>query len=191
MECDARRGPRGRARAHGRSLREASRRADRAAAIRGREDARRCARRSARGGRLLPLLREPSAHIARARTHARPDRRDQRAASSRARRLRLHQPVEFSARDFHRAGGGGAGRGQFRDCEARRADAAGRRRRDPPDARGGHSAVRAASRARRRRGGGRTRRGCARRRRGVHRVDRGRAADQPRARREKTDPSCR
>ena len=32
-----------------------------------------------------------------------PDRRDQRAALSRARRVRLHQPVEFSAGDLHSA----------------------------------------------------------------------------------------
>ena len=61
LERDAGRGSRGCARTHGRSLREASRRADRTAAIRRRQDARRCACRSARGGRLLPLLREPGA----------------------------------------------------------------------------------------------------------------------------------
>ena len=41
-----------------------------------------------------------------------PDRREQRAALPRPRRLRLHQPVEFSAGDFHRPGGGGARRRQ-------------------------------------------------------------------------------
>ena len=47
-------------------------------------------------------------------------------ALSRARRVRLHQPVEFSAGDFLRASHGGAGGRQCGGGEARRADAAGR-----------------------------------------------------------------
>ena len=52
------------------------------------------------------------------------DRRDQRIAPSRTRRVRLHQPVEFSARDLPRTGRGRAGRRQFGGGEARRADPA-------------------------------------------------------------------
>ena len=81
VERHAGRGARRRAGARRRSLRAPSRCADRAAAIRRRQDARRCARRSARGGRFLPLLRGAGAPHARARAHAGPDRRDQRAAS--------------------------------------------------------------------------------------------------------------
>ena len=58
------------------------------------------------------------------RSAAGPDRRAQRTDAAWARRLRLHQPVEFSARDLHRPGGGGARRRQQRDRQARRADAA-------------------------------------------------------------------
>ena len=53
-----------------------------------------------------------------------PDRREQRAAAARPRRLRLHQSVEFSARHLHRPGRGRAGRGQCRDRQAGGADAA-------------------------------------------------------------------
>ena len=119
------------------------------------------------------------------RAHAGPDRRDQRAAPSRARRLRLHQPVEFSARDLPRPGRGGARRRQCRGRQARRADAADRRRArcgccTRPACRRralhlvpGDGKVGAALVAR-----------SARRRRRLHRLDRGRAADQPRARRQ-------
>ena len=50
--------------------------ADRAAAGRRRQDARRCARRGARGGRLLPLLRRAGAHarLRRSRCRGRPAR---------------------------------------------------------------------------------------------------------------------
>ncbi len=57
-------------------------------------------------------------YAARARRHfgaagvAGPDRRKQRAALPRPRRLRLHQPVEFSAGDFHRPDYGRACRRQ-------------------------------------------------------------------------------
>ena len=47
---------------------------------------------------------------------------------ARTRRIRLHQPVEFPARDLHGPGRGGAGRGQRRDRQAGRADAADRGR---------------------------------------------------------------
>ena len=58
---------------------------------------------------------------------ARPDRRKQRAAPARPRRLRLHQPVEFPAGDLHRPGRRRAGRRQRGRRQAGRADAAGRR----------------------------------------------------------------
>ena len=83
-----------------------------------------------------------SARGAGARAHAGADRRDQRAAPSRARRVRLHQPVEFPARDLHRPDRRRAGRGQFRGRQARRADAADRGARGPADARGRHRADR-------------------------------------------------
>ena len=65
-----------------------------------------CVSRSARGGRFLPLLRRAGAPHAGAASAAGPDRREQRAALSRPRRLRLHQPVEFPAGDLHRPGRG-------------------------------------------------------------------------------------
>ena len=55
------------------------------------------------------------------------ERNELRAA--RARRVRLHQPVEFPAGDLHRPGRGGARRRQRGDRQARRADAADRRAR--------------------------------------------------------------
>ena len=106
-----------------------SRPAARAAAERGRQDARRRARRIARGDRLLPLLRRAGAQRAGAAADAGTDRREQRAALSRPRRVRLHQPVEFSARDLPRPGRGGARRRQYRGRQAGRADAADRRAR--------------------------------------------------------------
>ena len=57
---------------------------------------------------------------------------------SRPRRVRLHQPVEFPARDLPRPGGGRAGRRQCGRRQAGRADAADRRRS------GAHSASRPA-----------------------------------------------
>ena len=50
--------------------------------------------------------------IRRRRALARPDRREQRAAAARPRRVRLHQPVEFPARDLHRPDRRGARRRQ-------------------------------------------------------------------------------
>ncbi len=158
--------------------------ADRAAAIGRRQDARRCARRSARGGRLLPLLCGAGAQDARARTHAGTDGRNERAASSRARRVRLHQPVEFSARDLYRPDRRRARCRKRRHRQARRTDAADRVGGGAPDARCGHSARCAAFRAGRWQGRSRARRRCARRGRRVHRLDRGRVGDQPRARRQ-------
>ncbi len=117
------------ARAHSRSrrgpARTASRRVHCAAADRGRQDARRLRRRMARGDRLLPLLRRAGAHIAHAADDAGSDRRNQRIALSRPRRVRLHRAVEFSAGDLSRPGHRGAGRGQCGGGEAGRADAAG------------------------------------------------------------------
>ena len=66
---------------------------------------------------------------ARAAADAGADRREQCAALSRPRRLRLHQPVEFSAGDLSRPGQRRARRRQRRRRQARRADAAGRRAR--------------------------------------------------------------
>ena len=118
-----------------------------------RQDPRRCAGRGARGGRFLPLLRGRGARGAgaRSRCRARPAR-SQRAALSRPRRLRLHQPVEFSAGDLHRPGERRARRRQRGGGEARRADAADRRRGGAAPARGRRAAERAASRAGRRQG---------------------------------------
>ena len=65
--------------------------------------------------------------VARAAGDAGPDRRKQRTALSRPRRLRLHQPVEFSAGDFRRPDRRRAGRRQCGGGQARRADAADRR----------------------------------------------------------------
>ena len=48
--------------------------------------------------------RQARAPVRRRRAHARPDRREQRAAPARARRVRLHLAVEFSARDLPRPG---------------------------------------------------------------------------------------
>ena len=113
----------------------------------------RARRRSARGarGRLIALLQGEGGktlddalaevreavdfcryYAAQARTHAGAaadagaDRRDQRAALSRPRRVRLHQPVEFSAGDLPRPGRGGARRRQCGGGQAGRADAADR-----------------------------------------------------------------
>ena len=113
-----------------------------------------------------------------------PTGESQRAALSRPRRVRLHQPVEFPAGDFSRPGHRRARRRQCRGGEARRADAADRRRSRAPAAPGRRAGERAASRAGRRQGrrgaGGRS----ARRRRCLHRLDRSRPRHQPRARRQ-------
>ena len=70
------------------------------------------------------------------RAPARADGREQRAAPARSRRIRLHQPVEFSAGDLHRTDRGGARRRQRGAREAGRADAAHRDARGPVAARG-------------------------------------------------------
>ena len=112
LERDAGRGARGRAGAHRRSLRAEPRRAcsrccRRKAARRSTMRSPRCARRSTSAATTPP----GPAH-ARAGSDAGADRRDQCAASSRARRVRLHQPVEFPAGDLHRSDRRRARRGQ-------------------------------------------------------------------------------
>ena len=96
----------------------------------------------------------------------------------------LHQPVELPAGDLHRPGRRGAGRRQPGARQARRGDAADRRRgRARSCTRPACRAPRCSScpgAARRRRGAGRR---PARRGRDVHRLDRGRAADPAHARR--------
>ena len=123
-DCRACRDPRARRRPH----RAEPRPADRAAAKRGRQDARRLRLRSARGRRLLPLLRGAGAAHAGAAADAGADRGEQRAPLPRPRRLRLHQPVEFPARHLHRADRRCARCRQCRGGQARRADAADRLR---------------------------------------------------------------
>ena len=90
-------------------------------------------------------------HCAGAAADAGADRRKQCAALSRPRRFRLHQSVEFSARDLSRPGQRGARRRQCRRRQAGRADAADRRPRGRAAARGRRAGHRAASRSRRRR----------------------------------------
>ena len=124
MGCDAGRAARRHPGARRRPDRAEPRPPDRALAKRRRQDARRLRIGSARGDRFLPLLRRRGAPHAHAAALAGPDRREQRTALSRARRLRLHQPVEFSAGDLHRPDRGGACRRQHGGRQARRADAA-------------------------------------------------------------------
>ena len=107
-----------------------------------------CARRSTSAATTPPRRAARSCP----QTHAGPDRRDERAALSRARRVRLHQPVEFPAGDLPRPGRRGARRRQCGGRQARRADAADRRRGGAAAARGRRAGERAASRAGRRRG---------------------------------------
>ena len=102
--------------------------ADRAVAKRRRQDARRLRLGSAGSVRFLPLLRRASAPRAHAQAAAGTDRREQHVALSRARRRRLHQPVEFPARDFHRPDRRRARRRQCGGGETGRADAAHRLR---------------------------------------------------------------
>ena len=132
-------------------LEQRARALHRAAAARGRQDARRCAFGSPRGRRFLPLLRRagPQA-VRRRRDDAGPDRREQRAAAARPRRIRRDLAVEFSAGDLSRPGHGGADGRQCRGRQARRADAADRGGSGAPAARGRRAGVRAASRAGRR-----------------------------------------
>ena len=73
--------------------------------------------------------RAREADFGRAAAAARADRRVEPPGAARPRRLRLHQPLELSARDLHRPGDRRARRGQCRDRKAGRADAAGRRAR--------------------------------------------------------------
>jgi hypothetical protein len=120
---DAGRRPAPRARARRRSLEESRGRCWRSCKRR-RQDARRRARRAARGHRLLPLLCRPGAPPPGAGADAGADRREQRAPLSRPRRLRVHQPVEFSAGDLPRPGDGGARRRQCGGGQAGGADAA-------------------------------------------------------------------
>ena len=81
-----------------------------------------------------------------------PDRRAERAAPARPRRVRLHSPVEFPAGDLHRPVAAALAAGNAVDRQARRADAADRRARGRADAPGGHSQGRGPARARRRAG---------------------------------------
>ena len=83
---------------------------------------------ASRGGGLLPLLRRRGAPRACPADDAGTDRRVERIALSRTRRVRLHQPLEFSAGDFSRPGHRGARRRQCRGGKARRADTADCRR---------------------------------------------------------------
>ena len=106
------------------------------------------------------------------------------ATHAAARPGRLHQPVEFPARDLHRPGRRRAGRRQPGARQAGRADAADRRRRGATAARGRRAARRAAAAARPRRDGRRRAgRRSARRGRHLHRLDRGRAPAAASARR--------
>ena len=115
-----------------------------------------------------------------------------RASSQRharaARPGRLHQPVELPAGDLHRPGRGRARRRQRGARQAGRADAADRRRgRARCCTRPACRATRCSScPARGETVGARAGRRPAHRRRAVHRLDRGRAADQPAARRDAT-----
>ena len=93
------------ARARRRRARGEPRRADGAARARGGQDAARRAGRSARGGGLLPLLRAAGARaFRRARGAARADGRVERPLPRGPRALRVHQPVEFPARDLRGPG---------------------------------------------------------------------------------------
>ena len=150
-----------------------------------------CSRRAARPSTMrvaevreavdyLPLLRGRGAGAAlrRRRCPGRPARA-RYAAVSWPRRLRLHQPVEFSARDLHRPDHGRTRRRQCGGGETRRADAARRRRSGAPVSPRGHSGDGAASRPRRRHCRRLSRRPSRRRRRRLHRLDRGRPHHQP------------
>ena len=121
-------------------------------------------------------------------TAARPHRRKQCAALSRARRVCLHQSVEFSARDLSRPGRSCACGRQCGGGEARRADPAHCRARGGAFASSRRTGDRASSAARRRQSRRKPRRRCVYCRRLLHGLDRGRACDQSRARRqERTD----
>ncbi len=103
-------------RRHPRSAQRPARRPHRA---RGRQVLRQRGRGSARSGRLPALLR------------ARSGAHDASRLPCPARPRRLHQSLELSARDLYRPGRRGARGGQFGDRQARRGDAADRRRSRP------------------------------------------------------------
>ncbi len=160
---------RGLPRARRRPARAGTLRADRPGGARSRQDASQRLGRSPRSRRFLPLLRR--AGPARAcRGHA-------------ARTDRRHRPLEFSARDLRRPGRRRTCRGQPGPGQAGRANAADRGRRGGAAASRRHPGrgAAAAPRPRRDRRCGAGRR-CAHRRRALHRLDRGRAGHQPRAR---------
>ena len=124
----------------------------RAAATRGRQDPRRCAFRSPRGRRFLPLLRRRRPPVVRRRrAAARADRREQRSAAARSRRLRRDIAMEFSAGDLSGAGCGGADGRQCGGGKARRTDPADRGGGRAFAAPGGRARIGAESGARRRR----------------------------------------
>ena len=112
LERDKRRDKSQRDRARRRSDRGAARIVDRSSAKRSRQDARRRAGGNPRGGRSLPLLRAAGARDLPRDGFAGTDRRGKFLAADRARRLRLHLAVEFSAGDFHRPDRRRAGRRQ-------------------------------------------------------------------------------
>ena len=122
---------------------------------------------------------------------ARADRREQRAAAARPRRLRGDLAVEFSAGDFSGPGRGGADGRQCGGGKARRTDAADRGGGRAAAASSRRARIGAASGARRRQHRRRAGRASRRRRRGLHRLDRGRAIDQPDAGRQGRRRSCR
>ena len=165
----------------------------RAVAERRRQDARRCARRSCARRSIIAAI-TPRRRAARSRAQPMPGPTGESnvLALSRPRRLRLHQSVEFSARDLSRPG------------HAPRSPPAMPWSPSPPSRR--RSSPRAPSRcctkpAFRRRAlhlvpgdgkvGAQPGRRSARRRRRLHRLDRSRPRHQPRARRQRADRSCR
>ena len=140
----------------------------------GEEDHSRRARRSARSGRFLPLLRQSGADGPAAVRAAWADGRAQRAAYGRPRRLRLHRALEFPARHLPRPGHRRACGRQCGRRQARLADAGDRRlcRRSRPC--GGHSRGCLDPRRRPPRSWPETDGGRAYRRRRLHRLDRDR-----------------
>ncbi len=149
-------------------------------------------RRVARSRRLLPLLCRAGGAGLRAAHPPRPDRREQPAQPARARRVPLHQPVEFPAGDLFGPGRRRARRRQRRAGQARRADAAHRARRHRRAARGrraeGRGAAHPRQRLHRRQHAGRR---PAHRRRLLHRLDRRRPHRRPHAGRSRRPPSSR
>jgi len=116
--------------ARGRAARSASQRVHRAVRARSRQEPARFDRGNPRSRRLPALLRRDGAPpVWPSGTTARPHRRKQPALSQRARRIRVHQPVEFPAGDFPGPDFRGPGRRQQRDRQARRTDHADRLRR--------------------------------------------------------------